>query len=70
MKWVTAKMVNTFTDQPFAGNPAWVAYGDDLTNDEQILTNLANELNPVSDTAFVFPRDGRSRHNCCVSCTR
>ena len=51
-------MVNTFTDQPFAGNPAWVAFGDDLVNDEQILANLANELNPVSDTAFVFPREG------------
>jgi trans-2,3-dihydro-3-hydroxyanthranilate isomerase len=58
MKWITAKMVNTFTDQPFAGNPAWVAYGDDLTNDEQTLIHLANELNPVSDTAFVFPREG------------
>ena len=58
MKWITAKMVNTFTDQPFAGNPAWVAYGDDLPNDEPTLINLANELNPVSDTAFVFPRQG------------
>lgn len=58
MKWITAKMVNTFTDQPFGGNPAWVAYGNDLIDEERMLTHLATVLNPVSDTAFIFPQQG------------
>ncbi|MEO0137227.1 MAG: PhzF family phenazine biosynthesis protein [candidate division WOR-3 bacterium] len=52
-KWVKAKRLSVFTSNPYAGNPAWVVMGADDIKDED-LKLLANDLNPVSDTAFVL----------------
>ncbi len=57
MKWLTTKMVSTFTDVAYGGNPAWVVTGIDVDEKESKLLRLARELNPVSDTVFVFPGD-------------
>ncbi len=52
-KWIKAKRLSAFTTVPYGGNPAWVIMGaDDLSDTE--MRRLANDLNPVSDTAFVF----------------
>jgi trans-2,3-dihydro-3-hydroxyanthranilate isomerase len=53
-KWVKAKKMHTFTSTAYAGNPAWVIIGAEGVSDEN-LKKLANDLNPVSDTAFVLP---------------
>ncbi|MGQ9464329.1 MAG: PhzF family phenazine biosynthesis protein [bacterium] len=53
-KWVKAKRLSVFTSIPYGGNPAWVVMGSDNVKDED-LKNLANDLNPVSDTVFVLP---------------
>lgn len=50
-------MVSTFTDVAYGGNPAWVVTGADADIDDAKLLKLASELNPVSDTVFVFPGD-------------
>jgi len=55
MQWLTTKRVSTFTNKPYAGNPAWVVIGADRSVEEQKLVRLASELNPVSDTVFVYP---------------
>ncbi|HEC77553.1 MAG TPA: PhzF family phenazine biosynthesis protein [candidate division WOR-3 bacterium] len=55
MKWLTTRRISTFTDKPYAGNPAWVVTGADKTESEKKLIKLASELNPLSDTVFVFP---------------
>jgi trans-2,3-dihydro-3-hydroxyanthranilate isomerase len=53
-KWVKAKRMSAFTSIPYGGNPAWVIIGaESLTDDE--MRRLANDLNPLSDTAFVLP---------------
>jgi len=57
MKWLTTKMISTFTDKPYYGNPAWVVTGIEPGEQESKLLHLASELNPVSDTVFVFPGD-------------
>ena len=57
MQWVTTKRVNTFTDRAYDGNPSWVVIGADRTEDEKKLIKLSSELNPVSDTVFIFPED-------------
>jgi PhzF family phenazine biosynthesis protein len=57
MKWLTTKMVSTFTDTAYSGNPAWVVTGVDPDEQDAKLLRLASELNPVSDTVFVFPGD-------------
>ncbi len=57
MKWLTTKMVSTFTDVAYGGNPAWVVTGVDANEEVSKLLRLASELNPVSDTVFVFPGD-------------
>lgn len=55
MKWVTTKRISTFTDVPYAGNPAWVIIGVDASEDDKKLLKLTSELNPISDTVFVSP---------------
>lgn len=46
--------MSVFTSIPYGGNPAWVILGaEGLTDDE--MKNLASDLNPLSDTAFVLP---------------
>ncbi|GAJ05856.1 unnamed protein product, partial [marine sediment metagenome] len=55
MCWLNARRISTFTNDPYAGNPAWVVISIDEPQDEKRLQILASELNPVSDTVFVFP---------------
>ncbi|UCF69993.1 MAG: PhzF family phenazine biosynthesis protein [candidate division WOR-3 bacterium] len=52
--WIKAKRFSAFTALPYGGNPAWVVLGSEELTDEDLLT-LASDLNPVYDTAFVFP---------------
>ena len=52
-KWIKAKRLSAFTSVPYGGNPAWVIMGADGLSDVE-MRRLANGLNPVSDTAFVF----------------
>jgi trans-2,3-dihydro-3-hydroxyanthranilate isomerase len=58
MTWLTTKRISTFTKKAYAGNPAWVVIGADAHEDEKKLVKLASELNPISDTVFVFPKSG------------
>ena len=58
MKWLKSKRVNAFTGTPYAGNPGWVILGADSQEDDNKLIRLARELNPLSDTTFVFPYKG------------
>jgi len=58
MKWLKTKRISAFTRVPYAGNPAWVILGADPREDERKLVKLAKELNPLSDTTYVFPYDG------------
>lgn len=55
MQWLTTKRVNTFTNRAYDGNPSWVVLGASPTEEEKKLVKLSSELNPVSDTVFVFP---------------
>uniref|UniRef100_A0A7V3RH75 PhzF family phenazine biosynthesis protein n=1 Tax=candidate division WOR-3 bacterium TaxID=2052148 RepID=A0A7V3RH75_UNCW3 len=55
MEWVKAKRLCSFTNKPYTGNPAWVIIGLKKDYDEKWMMRLAKELNPVSDTTFVFP---------------
>ncbi|MEO0094546.1 MAG: PhzF family phenazine biosynthesis protein [candidate division WOR-3 bacterium] len=57
MDWVKAKRLCSFTSKPYAGNPAWVIIGLPMHYDEKSMMKLAHELNPVSDTTFVFEGD-------------
>jgi PhzF family phenazine biosynthesis protein len=57
MGWLTAKRISTFTNKPYAGNPAWVVIGASVTDDVSKLAHLASELNPISGAVFVFPGD-------------
>jgi len=52
--WIKAKRFSAFTALPYGGNPAWVVLGTEDLTDQEMLT-LASDLNPSSDTAFVFP---------------
>ncbi len=60
MDWIKAKRLCSFTDVPYTGNPAWVIIGMKPYADEKVMMKLARELNPVSDTTFVFPGDEES----------
>lgn len=60
MDWIKAKRLCSFTDVPYTGNPAWVIIGIKSYADEKVMMKLARELNPVSDTTFVFPGDEES----------
>jgi trans-2,3-dihydro-3-hydroxyanthranilate isomerase len=51
--WIKAKRFSAFTAMPYGGNPAWVVLGAGDLDDHEIQT-LASDLNPNSDTAFVF----------------
>jgi len=55
MSWLKTKRISTFTKKPYAGNPAWVVIGADISVDERKLARLARELNPISGAVFVFP---------------
>ncbi len=55
MPWLKTKRISTFTKKPYAGNPAWVVIGADISEDERKLARLARELNPISGAVFVFP---------------
>ncbi len=52
--WIKAKRFSAFTALPYGGNPAWVVLGSEDMTDQEMLT-IASDLNPSSDTAFVFP---------------
>jgi trans-2,3-dihydro-3-hydroxyanthranilate isomerase len=52
--WLKAKRFSAFTALPYGGNPAWVVLGAEDMTDQEMLT-IASDLNPSSDTAFVFP---------------
>lgn len=60
MHWLSTKRISTFTTKPYAGNPAWVVIGADISEDAKKLVKLASELNPLSDTVFVFPEKERA----------
>jgi PhzF family phenazine biosynthesis protein len=60
MTWLNTKRLSTFTRAPYAGNPAWVVIGLDAPDDAKKLLKLARELNPLSDTTFIFPGDKES----------
>jgi len=51
--WIKAKRFSAFTALPYGGNPAWVVMGAEDLADREIQT-IASDLNPNSDTAFVF----------------
>lgn len=53
-KWVKAKRLSVFTSIPYGGNPAWVIIGAEGVSEEN-LRQVASDLNPISDTAFVLP---------------
>jgi PhzF family phenazine biosynthesis protein len=55
MHWLTTKCISTFTGVPYAGNPAWVIIGAQKSEEEEKLLKVVSELNPVSDTVFIFP---------------
>jgi len=52
-RWIKAKRMSAFTSIPYGGNPAWVVLGAEGLSDAN-MKRLANELNPLSDTAFVL----------------
>lgn len=52
--WIKAKRFSVFTALPYGGNPAWVVLGSEKLTDRDMQT-LASDLNPGSDTVFVFP---------------
>jgi trans-2,3-dihydro-3-hydroxyanthranilate isomerase len=52
-KWIKAKRMSAFTSLPYGGNPAWVILNAEGLSDDQ-MRRLANDLNPLSDTAFVL----------------
>jgi trans-2,3-dihydro-3-hydroxyanthranilate isomerase len=54
MQWVKTKRVDTFAKKPYCGNPAWVVIGVDPSESEAKLIKFASELNPISDTVFVY----------------
>lgn len=60
MEWIKAKRLCSFTTVPYTGNPAWVIIGMKPEYDEKKMMKLARELNPLSDTTFVFPGDKES----------
>ena len=53
-KWLKAKKISAFTSIAYGGNPAWVVIGAEGLSDED-MKRLANDLNPLSDTAFILP---------------
>jgi trans-2,3-dihydro-3-hydroxyanthranilate isomerase len=53
-QWVKAKRMSVFSSTPYAGNPAWVILSSKGMLDET-MRQIANDLNPLSDTAFVQP---------------
>jgi len=57
MQWLITKRVDTFAKKPYCGNPAWVVIGARKNEEEERLMKLASELNPISDTVFVFPEE-------------
>ncbi len=57
MDWLVTKRISTFTNKPYAGNPAWVVIGAHVADDVSKLAHLASELNPISGAVFVFPGD-------------
>jgi trans-2,3-dihydro-3-hydroxyanthranilate isomerase len=52
--WIKVKKYSTFTALPYGGNPAWVVLAPEEMTDQE-MSMLASDLNPISDTAFVFP---------------
>ncbi len=60
MEWIKAKRLCSFTTVPYTGNPAWVIIGMKPEYNEKKMMKLARELNPLSDTTFIFPGDKES----------
>ena len=54
-----AYIVDSFTDQPFQGNPAGVCLVDGPPLSEELMQKIAQELN-LSETAFVSPAESQS----------
>ncbi len=52
---IVLHQVDSFTDHPFAGNPAGVCILEEF-GDEEWLQSVAREMN-LSETAFLVPRD-------------
>lgn len=57
MSWVPYRVVDAFTDRPFAGNPAAVV-ALEAPADERWMRAVAREMN-LSETAFLVPRGDR-----------
>ena len=57
MEWFKIRRVSTFTLTPYAGNPAWVIVCPEGKIEEERMLRLTQELNPISDTTFIFPGD-------------
>ncbi len=53
-KKVSVYQIDAFTNTPFQGNPAGVAFGDGLTTEE--MQNIAKEMN-LAETAFISKSD-------------
>ncbi len=61
MKVLEFAKVDAFTDKPFCGNPAGIIYEADGLSEEEMI-NIAGELNPVSETAFLFKQGSDKNH--------
>ncbi len=57
MEWLRIRRVSTFTRIPYAGNPVWIIVGQKNKIEQKKLLKLTQELNPISDTTFIFPGD-------------
>jgi len=53
--------VDAFTEKPFCGNPAGIVFDADGLNDYEMI-KIAGELNPVSETAFLFKEGSDKNH--------
>lgn len=53
-QWIKAKRMSVFTTVPYGGNQAWVVLCEKDLSDEK-MRRVAYDLNPHTETAFVFP---------------
>lgn len=61
MKVLEFAKVDAFTDKPFCGNPAGIIFEADGLSEEEMI-KIAGELNPVSETAFLFKQGSDQNH--------
>ncbi len=55
-RWVKVKRVCAFTTVAYAGNPAWIVLDAQGMSDEH-MQQLAGDISPHTDTAFVLPEN-------------